>query len=181
MNLIAAIGSDDMAYEIIFFLHILGAIIGFGTVFLNGLYGQQAVSRRGSEGAAISQANLAVSNVAEIFIYSVFVTGLLLGIMAKEGTGIELSDAWLSAAMLLFIIGLGISHGVLRPSVKKLDAALAADAATDARASVSPDPAAPETSIDELGKKVAAAGGIENVIFVVILVLMVWKPGAGLG
>jgi hypothetical protein len=182
MSVIAQIGSSDLAYEVIFFLHILTSIIGLGTVFLNGLYGQQALSRRGREGAAIGQANLAVSNVAEIFIYAVFVTGLLMAIMADDGTGIEISDSWLSVAMLLFIVAVGISHGVLRPSVKKLNAALTATADADALApgAETSGPAAQDMEIDALSKKVAAAGGALNLITVVILYFMVWKPGSGL-
>ena len=173
------LGSNDLAYEIIFFLHILSAIVGFGTVFLNSMYGRQALDRRGREGAAIGQATLAVGNVAEIFIYAVFVTGLLMGIMADDGSLIELSDAWLSAAMLLYIIALGITHGVLKPSVKKLNAALAATADAQAipQGAESSSAATPEVQIDGLNKKVASASGALNVLMIVILVLMVWKPG----
>jgi hypothetical protein len=186
MAVIAQIGSGDVAYEIIFYLHILSAIIGLGTVFLNGLYGQQALNRRGAEGAAIGQVNLAVSNVAEIFIYAVFVTGLLMGIMADDGTGIELSDSWLSVSMLLFIIAIGLSHGLLRPTVKKLNAAMAATTAT---AETDTAPAGPEGSstgvkemdIDALAKRAATTGAALNLITIVILYLMVWKPGSGLG
>ena len=172
MNVIAQMaGSQDFLYELIFFLHILTAIIGLGTVFLNGMYGQQALSRRGRGGAAIAEANWAVSNVAEYFIYAVFVTGLLMGIMADEGTGVEISEGWVSAAMLLFIVAIGISHGLLRPSLKKLNAALVATA-DDA------ETGSDEATIDALSKKVAMAGGILNVLTIVILYLMVWKPGA---
>jgi hypothetical protein len=165
--------SDSVAYEIVFYLHVLSAIIGFGTVFLNGLYGQQALSRRGREGAAIGQATLAVSNVAEVFIYAVFLTGLLMGIMADEP--VSLGDTWLSISMLLFIIAIGISHGLLRPNVKKLNAALAA--AADGSSPGNAGPETQELQIDAFNRKVAMGGGILNVIMVVILYLMVWKPG----
>jgi hypothetical protein len=52
--MLAAYGSD--AYNIVKVLHILCAIIGFGAVTLNGLYGAQAKARGGAEAAAIGQA-----------------------------------------------------------------------------------------------------------------------------
>lgn len=175
-NLIGDAISDSLLYQIIFFLHVLSAIIGFGTVFLNGIYGQQATTRRNAEGAAIGQATLAVSNVAEIFIYAVFVTGLIMGIMADEP--VSLGDLWLSMAMLLFIVGIGISHGVLRPSLKKLNALIdttgndgqSVDAGTQG-------PATREMQFDALNKKVGAAGAALNILVIVILYLMIWKPG----
>ena len=144
------------------------------------MYSQQALSRKGREGAAIGQATMAVSNVAEIFIYAVFITGLLMAIMADDGRGIEISDSWLSLSMLLFIVAVGISHGLLRPSVKKLIAAVADTEATSQGAESSGSDAQ-EMAIDALNKKVAFASGTLNVITIVILYLMVWKPGAGLG
>ncbi len=51
--MLAAFGSD--AYKIVLVLHILCAIIGFGAVFLNGLYGAQAAKYKGPEGLAITR------------------------------------------------------------------------------------------------------------------------------
>lgn len=51
----------DNSYDLVLLLHILTAIIGFGAVFLNGLYGAQVRARRGSEGLAILQANFLVA------------------------------------------------------------------------------------------------------------------------
>ena len=46
------------------------AIVGIGTVMLNGIYGAETKKRPGPGGLAIAQANYRVSMVAENFIYA---------------------------------------------------------------------------------------------------------------
>ncbi len=77
-------GINSGIYKLVLVLHILTAIIGFGAVFLNGIYGQQARSRRGSEGLAISQANFLVSRIGQYFIYAVFIFGVLLVVLSDD-------------------------------------------------------------------------------------------------
>ena len=72
--LLARVG--DTPYRVVLLLHILTAIIGFGTVFLNALYGRAAERRERVEGLAIAEANYDVSQVAEYFIYAVPVFGV---------------------------------------------------------------------------------------------------------
>ena len=59
-------------------LHILSAIVGLGAVMLNGIYAAQGQKRPGPPGRAISEANFAVSQVAEKVIYLIPVFGILL-------------------------------------------------------------------------------------------------------
>ena len=67
-------------YQFFLFLHILAAIVGFGSVVLNGVYAAQARQRGGREGLAIFQANAFVTmRIAEYAIYAVFVFGLITG------------------------------------------------------------------------------------------------------
>jgi hypothetical protein len=96
---IAAFGSD--AYKIVLVLHILCAIVGFGAVFLNGIYGQQAKSRRGPEGLAISQANFLVSEVGTYFIYAVFLLGIVLVLIGDNV--FDFGQTWIWLSMLLYL------------------------------------------------------------------------------
>jgi hypothetical protein len=77
-------GINSGIYKLVLVLHILSAIVGFGAVLLNGIYGQQARSRRGTEGLAITQANFLVSRIAQFFIYAVFVFGILLVVLSDK-------------------------------------------------------------------------------------------------
>ena len=159
--LLAATGPGTTVYRLFLYLHIATAIVGFGGVTLNGLYASKALRRRGAEGAAVSEVNFEVSHVAEFAIYAVFVFGLIVGILGNN-KGFKFSDAWLSIAMLLYFVAIGVSHGVLIPTHKKLNAALRGG---------------DESAIEALYKRAGAAGGALNLILAVILFLMVFKPG----
>jgi hypothetical protein len=175
-------GYRDTLYDVVLVLHLLAVVVGFGTVFLNGVYGGEAKAAGGGAGLAISRATFKTAEIAQYFIYAVFVFGILLVVLSKTGDlqVIPWSDPWLSASMLLYFVGLGLSHGALRPAVKKmlgLQEELAAGGGPPPGAAAGgPPPQVAE--MEQLGKRVALVSGILNVLIVVMLVLMVFKPGA---
>ena len=71
-------GLDGTLYKTLLVLHIMAAIVGFGAVFLNGLYAAETKKRQGPSGRAVLEANIAVSTVAEKLIYAVPLLGILL-------------------------------------------------------------------------------------------------------
>jgi hypothetical protein len=170
-------GIDTTAYKIVLLLHILCAIVGFGTVFLNGLYGREAKRRPGPGGLAITEANLTVSGIAEYFIYAVFILGLaLVGMSDKAWT---FGQTWIWLATVLYLVGIGISHGVLFPNAKRmkeLSAELVAAGPPPEGAPPGPPPQVVE--MERRGKTLGAASTALHLLLVVILVLMIWKPGA---
>ena len=173
---IAAFRGDN-SYDLLLLLHILVAIIGFGTVFLNGIYGAQSKSRQGPEGLAIAQANFLVSRIAEYFIYAVVITGVLL-VLISDGAW-EWGDTWVWLSLLLYFVGIGISHGVLQPNVKRMISLM------EQLAHMGPPPAGtgaggppPQVAeIEERGKRVGLASTALHLILVIILYLMIFKPG----
>lgn len=176
--LLARVG--DTPYRVVLLLHILTAIIGFGAVFLNALYGRAAERRKGVEGLAIAETNYDVSQMAGYFIYAVPVFGILLLLMSDTGSGnsaYKFSQAWISASFLLYIVGLGLSHGVLRPNVKKMHALMrelvAAPPASGAAGGRPPQ----VDEIEQRARTVGTTSAVLNLLLVVILYLMIWKPG----
>jgi uncharacterized membrane protein len=173
-------GYRENLYNLVLVLHLLCAIIGFGTVFLNGMYGAQAKANQGPTGLAMTKATEKVSGVAEFFIYGVFIFGLIMVFLSKDNDVqvIPWSDAWLSASMLLYIVGIGLSHGLLIPAVKKmvrLQEELVSAGGPPAGASGPPPQVA---ELEDLGKRVGITSTVLNVLLVVIVFLMVFKPGA---
>lgn len=170
-------GIDSTAYRIVLLLHILCAIVGFGTVFLNGLYGREAKRRPGPGGLAITEANLTVSRIAEYFIYAVFIFGFaLVGMSEKAWT---FGQTWIWLSIVLYVVGIGISHGVLFPSAKRmkeLSAELVAAGPPPEGAPPVPPPQVVE--MERRGKTLGAASTVLHLLLVVILVLMIWRPGA---
>ena len=171
---IAAFRGDN-SYDLLLLLHILVAIVGFGTVFLNGIYGAQAKSHPGPEGLAIARANFLVSRIAEYFIYAVVITGVLLVLISDDAW--EWGDTWIWLALLLYFVGIGISHGVLQPSVKRMIALM------EEMVHMGPPPAGgggppPQAAqIEALGQRVGLASTALHILLIVILYLMIFKPG----
>jgi TRAP-type uncharacterized transport system fused permease subunit len=172
--LLARIG--DTPYRLVLLLHILTAIIGFGAVFLNALYGRAAERRKGAEGLAIAETNFDVSQMAGYFVYAVPVLGILLVLMSDKFY--EFSQIWISVTFVLYIVALGLSHGVLRPNVKKMHALMRELVAMGAPAPGGAAGRPPQVDeIEQRARTVGTTGAVLNVILVVILYLMVWKPG----
>src|SRR5580765_134132 len=94
-------------FKVLLVLHILSAIVGIGGVVLNGLYAAQAQKRPGPTGRAVSEANFAVTGVAEKVIYLIPVFGILLVLASNKGVRFGDTFVWLS--LLLFVIAIGIS------------------------------------------------------------------------
>ena len=170
-------GIDGTGYKIVLLLHILCAIVGFGGVLLNGLYGREAKRRPGPGGLAIAEANLFVSRIAEYFIYAVFVLGFALVGMSKDAW--EFSQTWIWLAIVLYIVGIGVSHGVLFPNAKRMR-----DLAAELVAAGPPPPDAPPgpppPQLEEMARRektLGAASTFLDLVLVAILVLMIWKPG----
>ena len=59
-------GIGSTGYKIVFMLHIISIIVGFGGVVLNGIYGAEAKKRKGPGGTAVGEANLAVTTPSVI-------------------------------------------------------------------------------------------------------------------
>lgn len=161
-------------YKFLLVLHVLSAIIGFGAVFLNGIYGAQARARKGPEGLAISEATFLVSRVAEWFIYGVFVFGILLVLVAEDAQNLEFSQAWLSISIGLYIIGIALSHGLLRPNIRHM-IGLQREMASGPPPSGGPPPQLAE--LERRGQIVGLTSTVLNLLVVVILFLMIWQPG----
>lgn len=169
-------GTDSGIYKTLLVLHILSAIVGFGAVMLNGLYGNEAKKRRGAEGLAVTDATIFVSRVGELFIYAVFVFGVLLVVASDDAW--SFGDLWVSLSMGLFVVAVGLSHGLLQPSVRRMRALMAelVDMGPPPPQGATGGPPPQAVELEQRGTTVAAVGAVLNLIVVVILGLMIWKP-----
>jgi hypothetical protein len=168
-----AVGINSGIYKLLLLLHITSVIVGIGAVMLNGLYASQTAKRKGPEGRAISEANFWVSGIAEYVIYSIPIWGILLVLTSDDAW--KFSQTWIWLALLLFAVALGISHAVMFPSHKRLNELLAEMERTPPPAGGAPPQVA---ELDRLGQRLAAGGATLDVIVVIFVALMIWKPGA---
>ena len=102
-------------------------------------------------------------------VRSVIVCALLVVLSDDE---FKFSQAWISISLLLYIIALGIAHGVMIPSGRKMFAVGARMGSAQGR------PADSDIAEAEgLQKKLATGGMTLNLLVVLLLVMMIWKPG----
>jgi uncharacterized membrane protein len=166
--------TDSGLYKTLLVLHILCAIVGLGSVMLNGIYASQAARRQGPTGRAVSEANFAVSSIGEYFIYAIPVFGILMVLASDKAY--KFSQTWIWLALLLYVVAIGISHAILIPGHKRVNALLAEMEQVPVTGGGVPPQA---TEVEALGKRMAAAGATLNVFVVVLLFLMIFKPGVG--
>jgi hypothetical protein len=167
---------DSGLYRAVLVAHVLCAIVGFGAVMLNAIYGAESKKRPGPEGIAVFDANHRVSTIGEYFIYAVFVLGFTLVLLSDDVW--EFSQTWVWLAMAVYIAALALSHLVMFPTLKRmrvLMGELAGGPPPGAAPPAGPPPQVAE--LESLGKRLGVVGPVLNVAVVVVLVLMVWKPG----
>lgn len=165
--MLAAVGSD--AYKIVLVLHILGAIVGFGSVFLASFYYQQARARRGSEGIAVIEAYRLVGKIATYFMVAVLLLGIALVLMSDDA--ISFGDTWVLLSLIVFILALGMAGALLEPREKRaLDLQREIETLGDASAT------GQTAELVRLDKQLTIMATALNVAVVLILVFMVFKP-----
>jgi hypothetical protein len=109
-----------------------------------------------------------------MFIIAVFVLGIVLVLLSDDA--VEFSQTWVWLAMLLFIVAMGLSFGVLTPTLKRMRALMGEMASGPPPGGGSGAP--PQVAeMEGLGKRVAVLGATLQVLLVAILCLMIWKPG----
>ncbi len=169
-------GTNSGIYKLVFVLHLLAVIIGFGSVVLGGVYGAKAKARGGREGVAVGEVAYEVGRQwAEWFIYAVPIFGILLVLLSDDE--IKFSEPWISWSFLLYFVAIGITHALHLPNIRRINqlAAELASGAPSGGGSGGPPPQVAE--IEARGKRAAAVGAVLNLIVVVIVFLMVWQPG----
>ena len=170
-------GIGSTAYKLVFVLHVLTVIVGFGTVMLNGIRGAEAKKRPGPGGLAIGESGYRVNNVAEKFIYAVPVLGLAL-VGMSDGVW-EFGQTWVWLSLLIYVIGIAVSHAVLIPAEKRMNVLAGELVAAGPPPAGAPAGGPPPQVVEMEGleKKLAAAGTFLNLIVVVVVALMIFKPG----
>lgn len=162
-------GLNGGVYKFLLVLHIVAAIIGFGGTFLANMLGLEAKKRGGTDALAITRSVLAVTErVALMAIYAVPVLGILL-IFTSDDVW-KFSQAWISLSFLLYIVAIGLYHAVHRPNLHQMNILMGNVASGGAGGGGMAE-------LQERGKKAGLIGGILNLIWVVIVFLMVFKPG----
>jgi uncharacterized membrane protein len=110
----------------------------------------------------VAQATSKVTGqIPTVAVCAVPILGILLILMSDDVW--QFSQAWISLSLLLYIVLMGLATGLQVPTIRKLVSLRAAGGNA--------------TEVEALGKRAAVVGAIVNVLWVVTLALMVFKPG----
>ncbi|MCU1370257.1 MAG: hypothetical protein JWO77_1451 [Ilumatobacteraceae bacterium] len=140
-------------YNVVLLLHILAVIVAFAPAFV-WPFASVKLKKEGKQvGPAIGA--LAAGNTAKIHGPALVLVGLLgFGLVGMSDKYIKFDQSWVMAAMVVWFLMLGIIFGLMLPAEKKS--------------------ANGDESADKL---VSMAGGIMHLLLVVMLYLMIFKPG----
>lgn len=143
---------DGTAYKIVFLLHIATVVAAFSGAMLSARLGA-AARQEPAAGRAIG--TMTAQLTATMHVPALALSGLFgIGLVLLSDDVFEMSQTWISLAFLLWFALLAVMWFLLRP-------AQVAAAGGDA----------------EAGKKVAMFTGIVHLLFLLMLVDMIWKPG----
>ena len=138
-------------------LHLIAAVFFIGPIAAAGPATARA-TRAGDVGAVESSARM-----MRIYGYGSLLVALFgLGLVQKKWHA-EFGDTWVWLSLLLFVITLGLVIGVAVPAQEQLVEALRGGAADRVKSALG---------------KVMGASSLASVAYVVIIVLMVTKPGS---
>ena len=158
-------GVGTNLYDLVLVLHILAVVIGFGGTFIASFYGAEGAKRQGGEGLAIAETTMKVTSLAPTMaVYTVPILGILLVLLSDDVW--QFSDAWISLSFLLYIVIIVLAVTVHVPNIRKMIALRSGTEGVQA------------TEVEKRTRTAALVCGILNLLWIAILFLMVFKPGA---
>jgi hypothetical protein len=171
---LADLAFDSFGYRFLYLLHILFIVVGFGSTFVYPALARRARSLTPPEGHAISHASIEVSK--GMTNYSIYGAGIVGVVLVSVSEGFKFSQTWITIAFVLFFLGVAISLGLHGPNLRAMDALQEKLLAGDAKpAGGGPPPEVAE--LEQRGKRAAMIGGILHLIFLLLVIDMIWKPG----
>jgi hypothetical protein len=148
------------AYKLFLFLHLVSVIVGFGPWMINGLLPQLAAKRSRDEARSIAGVVHQVSSYSQYAIYGVLIFGFATLASAEKAGGkkvIDFSDTWVWLSVLLWVVIVGVMHGLAFPTQRKL---------RDGDG----DPAT-------LARNASLVSAIVNLLVLAVIALMIQEPG----
>lgn len=153
--MVLALVQDDFAYRVVYLLHIASIVVAFSAAMVNPRLG--GLAKRSDDATARTINRFIAEGSMKMHFPALVLIGLfgIVMVLLSEGDFYEFSQAWISIAFVLWFAMMGIVFFLLVPAERRL--------------------AAGPSDADE--KKVAMWGGIMHVLFLLMLVDMIWKPG----
>jgi hypothetical protein len=151
--LLAFGGLGSGVYRLLFLLHIVALLVAFAPAVAHPLQAAQAKSVEGT--ARRSMLGFMASNSQRVYGPALVLVGLFGVLMVGSSDGAwSFSNTWVWLALLVWIVMNGVLHALLIPAERRY---ARGDQAAE--------------------RQVATGGQILTVLFLLMLFLMIWKPG----
>ncbi len=149
------LAAGTTAYNIVELLHVLTVLVALAPVFVHPLLRRQM---RTADGAGQQQLVVAMAANARLLYGPALIAAGLLGIALVEMSedAISMTEGWVIAAIVVWVVMNGVLHGMIRPALKAQGS----------------DGSSPATD-----KRLEAGSALLSIGFTVQLILMIWQPG----
>lgn len=162
--MIAVIGDD--LYNLFFVIHIMAITAAFGPAFAYSVLVRKASTEGGKTGAALASISPILN---KRYSFPALITAALagVGLIVSSEKAYTFDKPWVSASFTIVLVLALLLWFVIGPALRRLEAVLSTDAND-------------QKSQDEVrAARVTAsmATGIFHLGFLILIFLMVWKPG----
>ncbi|MDQ6697261.1 MAG: hypothetical protein M3Z46_07365 [Actinomycetota bacterium] len=149
--LVAAV--DSFGYRLLFLLHIISIVVAFAPAFVWPVVAVQL--RKDGQPIGPVMAKLRAGNNMRIHGPALALAGIFgLGMVGLSDKAIKFSQSWVSTALLIWFVMLGVLFALLVPAERIADG-------SDRKAE----------------QRVSMLGGILHVLLLLMLIDMIWQPG----
>ncbi|MGH8922768.1 MAG: DUF2269 family protein [Actinomycetes bacterium] len=159
---IASASGRHTVYAVLVGIHVIVAVVGFGSVALGGIYGFGA--RRPTRPGTADELRRFFASPSRARVLVVLVPVLGVAALEVQPHGRGLGQAWVIAALALAAAEVALVVAVIRLAERGLRQSLHADGGTDRQV------------LTRHAGRMAWAGVASDVVFVVALALMVLQP-----
>jgi hypothetical protein len=141
-------------FDVLVGLHVVCALVGFGSVAISGVYG--AWMRRTPEGSEETARYFQSRGWPEFLILAVPIFGVA-AIGFRPG-GADFGDLWVIGGLVLWVLAGGLLLGVVRPAENQIRSG------------------GPDQNVRSSGARLMWAAAASDILFVLALALMVTQP-----
>ena len=147
--------AGNTAYNIVELLHVLTVLVALAPAFVHPLLRRQI---RAADGTGHQHLVVAMAaNARRLYGPALILAGLLgIALIEMSEDAISLTEGWVIAAIVIWVVMNGILHAVIAPALKAQGA----------------ESASPGTD-----KRLEAGSALLTICFIAQLVLMIWQPG----
>jgi len=164
--------------QLLLLVHLLTVVVGFGSTFVWAVLAKQASDFEPAAAAVFTQKLHRASKVLSTpFIYAAGGTGLLMVLLGGD-SGITFKQTWVSAGLALFAAGVLVSVFLHQPNQNAI-LELQDRLASGAHGPTDDGPPPEVAELKERGEKAAMFGGLLHLLFLLMMIDMLWKPGSG--